>query len=92
MLYNKNVAHELIVLPDGSINMGADPSTIALVDFEKQNSKAINLLIEGGFNGEVFEKDAPGKKSPQEISLPNTRAQQDALTPMNSSFLQMEIL
>ena len=73
-LLDNNVAHELIVLPDGSINMEADPLILALVDYEKQNSKAIKLLKKGGFNGDMFRKYAPRKKAPQEVSLPNTRA------------------
>ena len=55
------------MLPDGTIDLNADPSTVALVEFEKQNSKAVNLLIKGGFNGEVFRKYAPRKEAPKEI-------------------------
>ena len=81
----ENWARELVVLPDSSINMEADPSTIALVDYEKQNTKAIKLLNKGGFNGDVFRKYAPRKKAPKEVSLPNTRAQQDALSSVRYS-------
>ena len=58
-LLDNNVAHGLIVLSDGSISMEADPSTLALIDYEKQNGKAIKLLNEEGFNGDVFRKYAP---------------------------------
>ena len=84
-MLDNNVALELIVLPDGSINMEADPSTLALVDYEKQNSKAIKVLNEGGFNGNVFRKYAPRKKAPPKVSLPNTRARQDALSSVRYS-------
>ena len=84
-LLDNNVALELIVLPDGSINLEADPSTLALIDCEKQNGKAIKLLNEGGFSGDVFRKYAPRKKAPKEVPLPNTRAQQDALSSVRYS-------
>ena len=55
-LSDSNVAHELILLADGTIDLDADPSTVALMDYEKKNNAAIKVLNDAGFNGEVFRK------------------------------------
>ena len=80
-LQDSNVAHELIVLPDGSIDLDADPSTLTLIEEEKKITEAFNVLNEGGFNGDVFKKSASWKSARKEpVTKPNSRAQQDVLT------------
>ena len=58
-LQDEKVQHELILLPDGSIDLSTDPNVAALVAHEKKNSAAIKVLNDAGFNGEVFRKNAP---------------------------------
>ena len=57
-LQDSNVAHKLLVLPDGSIDLDADPATLTLIAEEKKNTKAVNVLNDGGFNSDVFVKHA----------------------------------
>ena len=75
-MQDSNVAHELIVLPDGTIDVDTDPATIALIAEEKKNTKAINILNDGGFNGNVFKQHAYQKSITRNepITKPNTRA------------------
>lgn len=79
-LQDSNIAHELIVLPDGTIDVDADPATIALITEEKKNTKAVNILNEGGFNSNVLKQYTCRKFVRKEpIMKPNSRAWQDAL-------------
>ena len=57
-LQDSNIAHESIVLPDGTIDVDADPATIALIAEEKKSTKAVNILNDRGFNGDVFKQNA----------------------------------
>ena len=85
-LQNSNVAHELIMLEDGTIDLEADPSTVALIDIERKNHAAVNALNEGGYDGDVFKKYAPRKKLQQVlVTTANTRARQDALSSVKYS-------
>jgi len=59
--------------------LDADPSTIALMDYEMKNNAAIKVLNDAGFNGEVFRKYAPRKAAVQIVTEPNTRARQNAI-------------
>ena len=49
-LQDSNVAHELIILPDGSIDLDGDLATLTLIAEEKKNTKAVDILDDGGFN------------------------------------------
>eukprot|EP00536_Pseudo-nitzschia_multiseries_P005316 jgi/Psemu1/12303/gm1.12303_g len=50
-LGNQNVAHQLMMLSDGSIGLDTDPVTMQLMDLEFQNDNAIATLKEHGFTG-----------------------------------------
>eukprot|EP00536_Pseudo-nitzschia_multiseries_P001111 jgi/Psemu1/180256/e_gw1.14.15.1 len=80
-LGNRNVVHQLMMLPDGSIDLDADPVTMQLLDLEFRNDNAIATLKEHGFAGKVFLKLAPRNygKNPAKATLPNTRARQDQI-------------
>ena len=82
---DSNIAHESIILVDGTIDLEADLSTIALVNFEKQNHAATKILNEGRFNSDVFKKYAPTKKTPQAVTAANSRAHQDTLSLVRHS-------
>eukprot|EP00536_Pseudo-nitzschia_multiseries_P016234 jgi/Psemu1/45392/gm1.45392_g len=80
-LGDQNVVHQLMMLPDGSIDLDADPVTMQLLDLEFRNDNAIATLKEHGFAGEVFLKLAPRnyRKNSAKATLPNTRARQDQI-------------
>ena len=64
------VGHELILLPGGtSIDLDVGPSSMALVELEEKKAKAIGVLNEGGFNGNVFGKYAPRKSTPSNVPI-----------------------
>ena len=79
-LEDSKVSQELIMLPDGSIDLDADPATRTLIDEENKNNATVDILNAGGFQGDVFKKFATqnfARKGP--ITEPNTRARQDDL-------------
>ena len=84
-LKNSHVAYELIILADGTIDLEADPSTVALIDMERKNHVAIKVLNDGGYDGEVFKKYARRKNVQQEVTIASTRARQDALSSVKYS-------
>ena len=85
-LQDSNVAHDLILRNNGSIDLDADPMSVKLVLFEKMNGEAIRVLNDGGFNGEVFRKYAPRKQAGiTPLTVANTRARQDAIAGVRYS-------
>eukprot|EP00536_Pseudo-nitzschia_multiseries_P010796 jgi/Psemu1/204155/e_gw1.342.42.1 len=80
-LGDRNVAHELMTLSNGMINVDADPKTVALLELERRNRIAVQTLVDHGFNGRVYTKNAPriSLKSTLPKTQPNTRAYQDEL-------------
>ena len=49
-LRDSKVGHELILLPDGTIDLETGPSSIALIGFKEKNNVAIDVLNSGGFS------------------------------------------
>eukprot|EP00536_Pseudo-nitzschia_multiseries_P003558 jgi/Psemu1/8094/gm1.8094_g len=80
-LGDRNVAHELMTLANGMINVDADPKIVALLELERRNRIAVQTLVDHGFNGGVYAKNAPciSLKSTLPKTQPNTRAYQDEL-------------
>jgi len=79
-LEDSKVSHELVMLPDGTIDLDTDPATVPLIAGEEKNTTAVGILNAGGFQGDVFKKLATQnftRKGP--ITEPNTRARQDDL-------------
>ena len=74
-LLDSKVGHELILLPDRTVDLDADPSSLALIELEEKDAKAIGVLNEGGFNGNLFRKYAPHKSTRSNVPVtePNTR-------------------
>eukprot|EP00536_Pseudo-nitzschia_multiseries_P010580 jgi/Psemu1/26402/gm1.26402_g len=58
-LGDRNVAHELMTLANGMINVDTDPKTVALLELQRRNRIAVQTLVDHGFNGGVYAKNAP---------------------------------
>lgn len=85
-LQDSNVAHDLILRNNGSIDLDADPIAVKLVLYEKMNGEAIKVLNDGCFYGEVFRKYAPRKPAAiTPLTVANTRAPQDAIAGVRYS-------
>eukprot|EP00536_Pseudo-nitzschia_multiseries_P015449 jgi/Psemu1/42579/gm1.42579_g len=50
-LGDRNVAHELMTLADGTIDVDVDPKTVASLELERRNQIAVQTLVDHGFNG-----------------------------------------
>eukprot|EP00536_Pseudo-nitzschia_multiseries_P011042 jgi/Psemu1/27677/gm1.27677_g len=50
-LGDRNVAHEMMTLADGTIDVDADPKSVALLELEWRNQVAVQMLVDHGFNG-----------------------------------------
>eukprot|EP00536_Pseudo-nitzschia_multiseries_P010938 jgi/Psemu1/27455/gm1.27455_g len=50
-LGDRNVAHELMMLADGAIDVDADPKTVALLELECRHRIGVETLVDHGFNG-----------------------------------------
>eukprot|EP00536_Pseudo-nitzschia_multiseries_P000904 jgi/Psemu1/2092/gm1.2092_g len=83
----RNVAHEMMTLADGTIDVDADPTTIVFLELERRNRIAVKVLIDSRFNGKVYSKVAPRimLKNTLAKTQPNTRAHQDALQKSSSA-------
>ena len=66
---DSKVGHEVILLPDGTIDLDADPSSFAFIELEKNNTAAIDVLNVGRFNGNIFRKYAPCKSTRSNVSV-----------------------
>ena len=53
------VKHEVVILPNGEIDVDADPSTKELLQKERWNEEAVMVLNENGFDGNRMLKKAP---------------------------------
>jgi len=58
-LQDDKVRHEVVTLPDGTINVDTDPLSTKLVNIEDLNKKATDLLSMHRLNGSVLWKKAP---------------------------------
>eukprot|EP00536_Pseudo-nitzschia_multiseries_P004185 jgi/Psemu1/9438/gm1.9438_g len=64
---NHIVAHEVTLLPNGSVDLTADPMMTKLLDLEVCNNTAVNYLLEYGLKGEAFAVKAPQNKEKEKI-------------------------
>ena len=78
--------HDIVVLPDGTIDIEADPLTTKLIIIEQENIKATNFLIANGYAGDQLEYPAP--KIPSKIlsvTVPGSCEMQDELPKASNS-------
>jgi len=81
-LQDDKVRHEVVTLPDGTIDVDADPLSTKLVNIEDLIKKSTDLLSIHGLNGSVFWKKAPRLdqlKMNTVVMAPLSRERQDLL-------------
>ena len=74
--------HEVVLRPDGSIDLDADPQLTILIEIEKENKEAVAKINELGGDGKHLSIDAPKLSAQRKkiaVTVPNTRERQDAL-------------
>eukprot|EP00536_Pseudo-nitzschia_multiseries_P005947 jgi/Psemu1/14081/gm1.14081_g len=94
-LGDRNVAHEMMTLADRTIDVDADPTTIALLELECRNQIVVKMLTDSGFNGRVYSKLAPHimlKNTLAKTQQPNTRAHYDTLQKSSSAGPRYDVL
>eukprot|EP00536_Pseudo-nitzschia_multiseries_P013568 jgi/Psemu1/35627/gm1.35627_g len=71
--------HELTILPEGTIDIDADPFSSELFKLEKKNQTAVRSLVEYRFNGGIFKKDAAHNFQAKRVTFtePNMLKRQD---------------
>ena len=85
-LLNNKVMHHVVYLPDGAIDIDADPATMELLAVEKANKNAVLFLDSMGYNGSVFSCKAPKAKSNQiVVTSRGSREMQDLLASATSA-------
>lgn len=73
--------HEIVQLPDGRIDVDADPLSMKLLEIESLNKQAVLFLNSSGYDGNEFERLAPRKKKSNIcVTVPLSRERQDALS------------
>ena len=79
-LEDNKVKHEIVVLPDGTIDIEADPLTTKLIIIEQENIKATNFIIDNGYAGDQLECPAPNIPSKiLSVTVPGIQEKQDKL-------------
>jgi len=81
-LQDDKVRHEVVTLPDGTIDVDIDPLSTKLVSIEDLNKKATDLLSMHGLNGSLFRKKSPRLdqlKMNTAVTVPLSRERQDLL-------------
>ena len=77
--YNK-VKHEIVVLPDGTVDIELDPLTTKLIIIEQENIETTNFLIADGYDSDQLECPAPKIPSTRlSVTVPGSRERQDEL-------------
>ena len=87
-LESNKVCSGIVFLPDGTIDLEANPMTVVLVALEKKNKKAVAVLNKYEHDGNKFLKKAPRldpKQSSIAVSLPHTRERQDLLVKCSTA-------
>eukprot|EP00536_Pseudo-nitzschia_multiseries_P000366 jgi/Psemu1/815/gm1.815_g len=74
-LRNRNVAHAVTMLPNGSVDLTADPTTAKLLDLELSNSNAVKYLTDYGLKGKAFAAKAPRNNEKDKITSTNRKFQ-----------------
>ena len=70
------VHHEVVVEPDGTVDLDTDPEGKMLAYLEFQNNLCCNMLNLKGFDGKEFRLNAPriSKANTTTINVPQTKA------------------
>merc|ERR1712238_269926 len=87
-LESNKIRSEIVFLPDGTIDLEANPMTVVLVALENKNKEAVAILNKYGHDGNQFLKKAPRldpKQSAIAVSLPHTRERQDLLAKCSTA-------
>ena len=87
-LEDAKVKHEVVELPDGTIDVDADPLSSKLLSIEKLNRDAVSFLIANGYGGKEFEKCAPRQHRSQKniaVTAPLSRERQDVLAKASTA-------
>ena len=72
--------HEIVVLPDGTVDIELDPLTTKLISIEQENIKATNFIIDNGYDGD--QSECPALKIPStrlSVTVPGSRERQDKI-------------
>ena len=81
-LLDAKVKHEVVLRPDGSIDLDADPQSTILIEIEKENKEAVAKINQLGGDGKHLSIDAPKLSAHRKkiaVTVPNTRERQDAI-------------
>lgn len=87
-LEDAKVKQEVLELPDGTIDVDADPLTSKLLSIERLNRDAVSFLVANGYGGEEFEKCAPLQHRSQKniaVTAPLSRERQDVLSKASTA-------
>ena len=80
--------HEVLELPDGTLDVDADPLTSKLLQIERLNRAAVSFLVANGYDGTVFSKCAPRQHRSQRniaVTAPRSRERQDRLAKASTA-------
>ena len=73
--------HKILVLPDGTIYIEAEPLTNKIISIEQENIEATNFLIANGYDGDQLEFPAPNIPSTRlSVTVTGSRKRQDKLS------------
>ena len=87
-LEDSKVKHEVLELPDGTLDVDADPLTSKLLQIERLNRAAVSFLVANGYDGTVFSKCAPRQHRSQRniaVTAPRSRERQDRLAKASTA-------
>ena len=81
------VRHEVVVEPDGTVDLDTDPEGKMLAYLEFQNNLCCNMLTLKGFNGKDFWLNAPRitKAKTTTVTVPQTKARIEAIAVTKST-------
>ena len=86
-LQDSKVKHEVVVLDDGTIDIDADPTTVVLMEFEKENKQAVCVLNNNGFDGSQLAICPPKISAEKKIAVtvPGSIERQELLLKANTA-------
>jgi len=81
------VKHELVILPNGDIDLTANPHSSILVEIENKNKEAVAALNAAGLDGDGFIQAAPKRKSEKKIAvtIPGSKERQDLIATAHTA-------
>jgi len=87
-LEDAKVKHEVVELPDGTLDVDADPLTSKLLQIERLNMAAVSFLVANNYDGTAFSKRAPRQHRSQmniAVTAPRSRERQDRLAKASTA-------